>query len=214
MIRITRSGTRVSARRGALARLRRRFERDHYVRLRHVLDADLVDVVLRGVDESEFHDRVHPGIGSNKELCLEKSRVVALLHLLVNGDELFAAVREITGCRPIGSFGGRVYRTVPGSDHHDAWHTDAVGGHRLVAMSINLSPAGYRGGALQIRERASARVLCEIRNTGLGDAILFRIRGDLEHRITDVDGKAPKTAFAGWFQSKPAFTSLLKRARL
>ena len=214
MIRITRAGTRVSPSRAEVARLRREFELRHYVRLRRVLDPDLLAFVLRGIEASEFQERTHADIGSNKELCLGKSPVVGLLHVLVNGDDLFAAVRRITGCGPIGCFDGRVYRTIPGYGHRDAWHSDAAGGHRRVAMTINLSPTVYRGGRLQIRDRSSQRTLSEIVNDGFGDAVLFRIRADLEHRITDVEGTAPKTAFAGWFQSQPTFASLLKSVRL
>ena len=52
-----------------------------------------------------------------------------------------------------------------------------------------------------MRKQGSKRLLVQIANTGLGDAMLFRISGNLEHRVTEVTGDQPKTAFAGWFQS-------------
>ena len=97
---------------------------------------------------------------------------------------------------------GRVYRMIPGSGHYDSWHSDMIG-HRMIGMSINLSPEPYSGGVFQLRERDSEQILYEVANTGLGDAILFRLADHLQHRITDVDGTIPKTAFAGWFQSEP-----------
>jgi hypothetical protein len=45
-------------------------------------------------------------------------------------------------------------------------------------------------------------MLAEIANTGWGDAMLFRTSKQLQHRVTDVVGNEPKTAFAGWFKSE------------
>jgi hypothetical protein len=36
------------------------------------------------------------------------------------------------------------------------------------------------------------------------------LANDLEHRVTEVVGIHPKTAFAGWFRSQPDFFALLK----
>lgn len=38
-------------------------------------------------------------------------------------------------------------------------------------------------------------------NTGLGDALIFRISGELKHRVAPMEGDEAKTAFAGWFRS-------------
>jgi hypothetical protein len=84
--------------------------------------------------------------------------------------------------------------------HTDDWHDDTSDG-RLLAMSINLSPRGYQGGVFQMRESKSHWTLMEIANTGLGDALLFRVSSDLQHRVTEVQTGEPRTAFAGWFHS-------------
>jgi hypothetical protein len=89
---------------------------------------------------------------------------------------------------------------LPNSGHYDSWHDDDIK-NRLVGISINLSPLQFCGGVFQIREQGSKRLIMQIANTGLGDAILFRISGDLEHQVTEITGNQPKTAFAGWFQS-------------
>ena len=39
----------------------------------------------------------------------------------------------------------------------------------------------------------------EVANTGLGDAVVFRVSRTLEHRNTKIRGKVAKTAFSGWF---------------
>lgn len=103
-----------------------------------------------------------------------------------------------------------------GRGHRMRWHDDVERAKgRMIGMSINLSAEVYRRGVFQLRDRRSARVLRELPNTGFGDAVLFRIAADLEHRVTPVVGGAAKTAFAGWFCSRPDFrSSLMKRLSL
>jgi hypothetical protein len=55
-----------------------------------------------------------------------------------------------------------------------------------------------------MRDKRTDRMLVDVANTGLGDAMLFRISEHLVHRITPVEGDAPKTAFAGWFEAGPS----------
>ena len=105
-------------------------------------------------------------------------------------------------------FTGRIYRMNSGGDHYDSWHDD-VSGHRLIALSLNLATQAHQGGVLQIRERASKRVLHEVVNTTVNDAIIFKISRELQHRVTTVEGTASRTAFAGWFRSQPSFRDLI-----
>ena len=63
---------------------------------------------------------------------------------------------------------------------------------------------------MQIRERASGKVVSEIANTGFGDAIIFRLDKGLQHRLTDMQGAVPKTAFAGWFEPGPLFHEFVR----
>lgn len=210
--RLTRTGLRGTPSARELERLRTRFAREDHVRICRFLDDDLLLAVDEALARSRFVERVHPGIGDNKELAVENASTLGgLLHLLTNTDELFDLVEQITECGRIGSFSGRVYRVVPGRGHRDAWHSD-VGDHRLVALTINLGRRPYRGGVLQMRNSESRRVLRDIPNPGYGDAVLFRISPTLQHRITEIDGTIPKTAFAGWFKSEPSFRALLAAA--
>jgi hypothetical protein len=128
---------------------------------------------------------------------------------LINDEKLFQVIQDVTRCDRIRCFEGRVYRVNPGPEHYDSWHND-IGEDRLVGMSINLSRETYSGGVLQIRDHDTHEVVSEASNTGFGDAIIFRLSRGLQHRITEVDGKTPKTAFAGWFRAQPDFSSLLK----
>jgi hypothetical protein len=135
--------------------------------------------------------------------------VLNLMHLLTNDPTFFQLIQRITGCGRIGCFTGRVYRMMQGCGHYDSWHDD-VTEDRMLAMSINLSSGTYSGGILQIRDSNSHRLIHQVANVGFGDGIIFRIASSLEHRVTLVDGTAPKTAFAGWFRSQTDFLSLLR----
>jgi len=209
MIQVTKTGAVFSGSLADLKHLRTQFDQNHYVHLPEFLGKQFLDIIRRRISQAAFYERVHEGIGSNKELCMRNDFVSSLFHFLLNGYQLFRLVQEITGCDRIGSFEGRVYRIISGHGHLDAWHNDLVD-HRLVAISINLSEEAYSGGILQIRDRRSRQIIHQVTNVGAGDAILFRLAPHLEHRITEVEGSVPKTAFAGWFKSQPDFLSMLK----
>jgi hypothetical protein len=209
VVQLTRGGTILSAKAEALPLLRERFAREQCVRLPQLLEAGRAQALLDAIDGSEFFERIHADAGSPPPVdwCLNNDKISGELSFLLNDPALLALIHELTGCR-VGSFRGVVYRLEPGRSY-DAWHDD-VAPHRMLAISINLTRGAYAGGLLQLRERKSGRVLHEVANTGLGDAILFRIAPHLQHRVTEIVGEVPRTAFAGWFASQPDFLSLLK----
>jgi hypothetical protein len=206
MVQLTRSGPIVTWTADEIRRLRAEFERRHCIRLPALLPPDGFDYVRRNVERGAFAEKIHGQIGV--ELCMAENAALSLLYFLTNDRRIFSLVRELTGCDSIGGFVGRVYRMVPGTGHYDSWHTDCVA-DRLIGLSVNLSTETYVGGVFQLRERGSEAVLTEAPNTGDGDAILFRIAAHIEHRVTPVEGTVPKTAFAGWFVSKPDLIKLL-----
>jgi 2OG-Fe(II) oxygenase superfamily len=208
MIQVTKTATIVAASPGVIDALRAEFECHHFVRIANFLSRELLEIIQNKIDDGQFYERIHTDIGLNRELCLDANAGVGALCLLINDSRLFQFVQRITGCQTIGCFEGRVYRVAAGCGHRDAWHND-IGDHRMVAMSINLSRQPYKGGVLQLRSRATQEIVAEVSNTEPGDAIIFRLSRELEHRITDVEGDAPKTAFAGWFKSEPTFATLL-----
>jgi hypothetical protein len=208
MIQITRSGLIFSGSSHELDELKQQFQSFHYIRLSDFFDPELLQQLKNRIDRADWHELVHEGIGV--ENCISDKGVTGVLNFLMNNENLFRLIEKITECGSIGSFGGRLYRMVPGSGHHDSWHTD-MGEYRLLALSMNLTKEIYQGGVLQICERKTGASLQEIPNNGFGDAILFRLASHLQHRITNMDGIIPKTAFAGWFRSQPDFRSVLKR---
>ncbi len=183
------------------------FSRRHVIKLPALLDGQLLRQIHIAIDRSQFRELVHPGIAS--ELCMATNACLGLLHFLVNDRHMYRLVEDVSGCRPISFFSGRVYRRLPNSTHHDSWHSDLVEG-RQIGMSLNLSAQPYEGGLFEIREAAAERQLAAIANIGPGDALLFRIDPALEHRVTNVRGAVPKTAFAGWFGSSRDYLAALR----
>lgn len=189
-----------------LERLRAEFQAHNCVKLPELLEPALAHEIVGKLSSSRFRFRRHKDVGD--EECMEINAALGQLEFLVNDPRLLKLVEQVTDTGPIGCFTGRVYRMVPSAGHFDSWHSD-LGHHRLLAMSVNLSPEPYEGGILQIRDRNSAEVLHEEPNLGVGDAIVFRLAENLQHQITTVSGNRPKTAYAGWFRSEPSFDSIL-----
>ena len=196
MIQLRKAG--LVADREDVERLRCEFEENHFVMLRDLLDPQLLSLVLSHFERGQWRDSVESGFYS--ECVLENCAAPALLQFVSNTPKFLETISEITGCDALTWFVGRVYRMRPNIDHTDKWHDDDADG-RLIGMSVNLSPRGFEGGLFQMREAKSRRMLVEIANTGLGDAIFFRLSHDFQHRVTEVPGGEPKTAFAGWFTS-------------
>lgn len=187
----------------AVREARAHFEARHWVKLRGFVAGPLLARVQDGIRRATFTEVFHRGVSPpSVDVCMDPNPTAALLELLCNDTVLFTAVEAATGCAPLTRFSGFVYRLSPGTGHHHNWHNDMIQ-NRRVAMSVNLEPAPYEGGVLQIRRRESEEILAEVENVGAGDAILFRIDATLQHRATAVTAGV-KTAFAGWFRSAPS----------
>lgn len=206
-IRVIRDETRCASSR-ELAALRRDFERRNFVRFPAMIDRKLMRAIASHLQHANFDRVEHRGFG--RDLSMAPNVASAALNFLLNDPALFDAIRTITGCAKIGSFAGRIYRVVDQSGLGLEWHDDAVR-DRLVALSINVGAGRFRGGWLELRDRAAGRVVGRIQNRGFGDAILFRIGPTLEHRNSPVTGSVAKTAFAGWFMSRPDYATAARR---
>ena len=209
VVKLTRSGPVLSASGEELARLRAHFEERHHLSLPGFLDPALLDT-LRGKLAATGFARIDRGVGS--ELRPLDNTPYTALELLLNSRRVLDLIPRLTGCPPVACFTGRIYRRAPGQSHVSRWHTDINEDGRMVTLSVNLSDEVYRGGTTVIREADTKRVVCELPNTGFGDAILFPLDPRFEHRVLDVEGDAPKTALAGWFNSRPDPRHLFARA--
>lgn len=191
------------------AALRADFAAHHWVRLANLLDAAFLRDVQARVGRATFVERVHEGVvPPSIDLCMEPDSTCALLELVFNDPAVWADVERISGCPPIARFAGFVYRLTPQAGHHHNWHDDLID-DRLVGMSVNIGPGAYDGGILQFRDRATGRVIGEAANAGAGDALLFRLHPELQHRATPVT-RGVKTAFAGWFCAGESYVDRLR----
>jgi hypothetical protein len=209
-IQITKVGIVHSSTEQDLTKLSDDFSKQQCVKLPKLLNEELLKFIQSQISKSEFYEVNYPASGQDNPMHRLKDKAPEnLLRFLINDQTFFEFIQKITGCPKIGSFTGRICSMSPNLGHRDAWHNDLVD-NRMIAMSINLSTDIYSGGILQIRNVNSGEVIHEIANTGFGDAIIFRIAPDLEHRLTEVTGKASRTFFAGWFRSEPLYKPLNK----
>lgn len=182
-------------------RLHEEFARSHALRLPGLFSPALLDLFLPRVTSAEWAVRLHEGV--ENERVLASQSLLSSLFFLFNEPALFALVRRISGCGEIVNFSGRVgYRhkvDAGGSHaHHYPWHDD-VKDDRMVGLSLNLSREPYQGGVFQLRKQGTTELLFEHANTGLGDAMLFRVDAALEHHVTRVESRAPRMILVGWF---------------
>jgi hypothetical protein len=188
------------------AELAERFQREHVVRLPGFLSPELLQRLQQQMEAAAFRDKLHKGIG--QELRMEPSVGEHMIMFMLNMAPVLSFVSAING-QVVRGFHGRIYRMEPRPEHYDSWHDDLMEG-RTCAISINVGEP-YEGGALEMRLRSSEQLLWTLHNTGPGDAILFALRADLQHRITSVTGTRKKTAFAGWFSDRDDVFFPLKR---
>lgn len=208
-LQVSRRGIQVPDQAGAAA-LRRRFDAEHCVRIESFVARDLLEWLRGRIASARFTEYVHADVEPPcVDLLMNDAQLDLTVWSLFNDARLFDAVHRLTGCGPIGCYHSRIYAMDPSPSHFDSWHDDIEEDNRLVAMSVNLGGA-YEGGLLRIREASTGRVVHEVANTGDGDAILFRIRDDLQHMVTPVSGVRRKVALAGWFQRRPRALDRLK----
>jgi len=205
MMQITASGP-VDDGNADLAALKEHYQDNDFARLPGFLAPDFLREIQAELRAAPFIHKVHRGIG--EELVCWDSKSGDKLQFVMNDPRLFAWINQITGCGYIGCFLGRIYRMSPGKAHHDSWHSD-VGGHRLVAVSVNLSEEPYNGGTLILREGGRPETERRLPNVVPGDAVMFRLDPSLEHWISDVEPGPDKTAWAGWFRSEPTFLEVI-----
>jgi 2OG-Fe(II) oxygenase superfamily len=197
MLQLTRNGLVLH---GQLDALRERFITNHCVVLENLLEPALLEKLQRQIEQAPWRSTTYGNVGT--ELTLDDPATVHTLLFLLNRAEFLDAIRIITGCEEISDFHGRVYRLAAGPQSQLSWHTDIDSEEqRYVGLSVNLSTDVYGGGSFELRDRLTKAPLAQINNTGFGDALLFRVSNNLEHRVTEVVDKVAKTAYAGWFRA-------------
>jgi hypothetical protein len=203
LVKLTRTGISSHATPSQLRLAREHFDQRNYLRIPGFIEPAMLKVIQLSLRSAAFKVRENE-VG--RDLTLADNPLTNVFKILMNDPKLFRLIRRVTGSGPIGCFAGRLYQMVAREGLAFTWHDDMLN-DRKVAISINLSGARYRGGTLQIRD-ASRGVRKDVPNLGFGDAIIFRVAEHLEHRVTPVVGRIPKTAVTGWFCSRPRYSTV------
>jgi hypothetical protein len=216
MLQITGTGT-LTADQEQIECLREQFMAQQLLKLPAFLEASVLKRILSHLETATFAPDLYlsnkTDLRIGKEMAIDVTNAAAsILTMLLNSSRLLRIMEQITNVSPLRCFMGRIYRCLPDSDHHILWHDDNVN-NRLLGISVNLSKEPFAGGVLQLREKGTQRILAEAANTGLGDAVIFPISSDIEHRTTLLEGKVARTSGAGWFHSQPAFPTLIQNCR-
>jgi len=193
----------------AISLARAEFARRHLIRIPQFLGADLLDLLLALIDRAPFVTRVHRAVHAT-DAAVQDPHINSTLFFVMNDLALLSLVEELTGVEGLGSLQPVVYKIVPRQGHADHWHDD-MDGNRMVGLSINLGREPFDGGVLEVRRREDGVVVHGERNTGLGDAMLFRISPELEHRVSEVTGTTPRIALTGWFVRTPVYRDVARR---
>ena len=183
-----------------LLQLQSELRRKHILVLRRFLHPEILRPVQKEFVQASFQPREYGDDLGHEQLMAENSGW-NLLHFLLNDAVLLRLLATVSGSS-VGFFSGRVYKLIPGQNHGLDWHSD-VCENRLYAFRLNMSSRELQGGALQIRHPKSKRLAFQSNVLKPGDALLFKIDPKWEHRISPVEGRHPRIAYAGWFYSKP-----------
>lgn len=211
MIQLTPHG--IAAEDADLERLRAEFATRHYAMLPGFLAPSLLQYLLRHVEQARYETKqeLHKGQEFGRTLFVPATEPAWFLtELFLNRPALFRMVERISGCRPIGNYVGRLHCTLPGPAHYIHWHDDInddIENNRLVGLNISLSPAPFRGGNFQLREKGAERNLLSVGCLPAGDAFLFRLDRGIEHRLTPLESGAKRIVAVGWFRSEPTWDS-------
>src|SRR5260221_382783 len=99
-----------------LSAMRREFGQQQSLRLPAFIHTSLLDHISHSLETSRFLDTDHVDTAKRqfaKDYTIDGRDVAThILHLVLNNPKLFRTIEQITDCPAIGSFSGRIYRSV------------------------------------------------------------------------------------------------------
>lgn len=125
------------------------------------------------------------------------------LGILLGRPALYSWLEAATGVGPIRGIAGRLVQTrANGRDGLD-WHDDGDGANRKLAVVVDLSDAPYEGGLFEMRRTGEAAPFLSHRHDRPGSMMVFAVRSELQHRVTELTSGGPRRVWAGWFLAEP-----------
>lgn len=188
-----------------IQRLKTEFTETSCVFMPGFIEPSIVNHLLKRFETTKFvpKSEISGDYEFGKTLFVPQDEpIIFTFHLLLNNPKLFTLIQQLTDCETIGNFTGRMHRSVPDEKHLIEWHDDNSN-HRLIGMTIELSHEKYTGGKFQLRETKTTKIIREISNINAGDAFIFRISPELQHRLTVLEKGGNRTVGVGWFCSQP-----------
>jgi hypothetical protein len=201
MIRL--SQTEVVTTSGAITKLAEEFEATGIATLPGFLAPPILTHLMGWLEKTRFvekHEVGPDGVFGTTLFVPETEGSWFLLQFILNRPELFEIARKVAGCPKIANFMGRLHRTGVEANQHIDWHRDAIES-RTLGICIHLSSEEYTGGVFQLRDECQ-RLRAEAKLRAPGDAFLFRIDREWQHRLTPVES-GRRTVGVGWFRTQP-----------
>lgn len=189
---------------GDEAALAARFASSRAIALPGFLAPELLQQLARLWQAAEF---TPDNIGRVGRRTIETpARTSVALRFALGRRALFRWLEQLTGCRPLNGVTGAVVRMRQGEDEQLNWHDDAARKFqdRVLAVTINLGDAPYRGGDFEMRRRGQTALCCRHHHAAPGEALVFEVSPTLQHRVTPLIEGGPRTIFAGWFVATSA----------
>jgi hypothetical protein len=158
------------------------------------------DELSKQADLMTFGYTVHSKVDLY-DYAITTGPVVPMLEDLLNQPCVLRKVEEWCGLKPrrLSRFVGRLYMLGEECGTED-WHSDCLEPYaRLLGFSLDLSPKPYAGGELTLRNKKDKSPCGRAKAEHRGEALLFRIDPNLQHRVLPIEGGDPRIAFVGWF---------------
>jgi len=173
------------------------FQQSHMVALPGFLDGRFLDLLGKAARHSGFVRETVPGIGA-REVETPLRQAAAVL-LALRGKTVMNWARTVTGAPELADVGGSVVRSLACANDQLAWHDDNHAPERVAALTIRLGHETYAGGAFEFRCKARPRQVIRHEHVRPGDALLFAVSGEFEHRVLPLRSGGPRSMFTGWF---------------
>lgn len=189
------------------------YKETHCIFLPSFIEENALNNLVNRLEQTEFQVKTekdeHTGEFGKVLFMPLDNPVPFMFHMLMNDRKLFRQLEEITGCSSIGNFIGRIHRSEGGEQHEIEWHGDNTD-TRLLAMTLNLGRTSYTGAKFQIRKKGDDKIIREFGQTAPGDAFIFEIHPDLQHRLSLVE-TGTRTVGVGWFRAEPNYNTFAKQ---
>ena len=179
----------------------REFAETNCIFIQDFLSQKVLDNLLKKITTKDFLTKIElDGVEKfGNVLALPSHHIaVMILNMMLNDNNLLSILQEITDCEKINDFVGRVHRSNIKELHEIGWHGDNSD-NRLLAITLCLGTTVYTGAEFQLRKKQTAINLRQFGQLNAGEAIIFKISPELEHRLAPLQS-GQRTVGVGWFR--------------